>query len=116
MNTRDNPADLERDIGDLMKAFPPRAGQVTAAGAGVTLERITIGLVHIRHLLTQLVVFKAAGTRRWQCRPFWQRSGRGAELFSPVEVIEIETGRSGIIAMTKGGPTIRCETIVYATG
>jgi glycine/D-amino acid oxidase-like deaminating enzyme len=41
---------------------------------------------------------------------------RGAELFSPVEVIEIETGRSGIIAMTKSGPTIRCETIVYATG
>jgi glycine/D-amino acid oxidase-like deaminating enzyme len=41
---------------------------------------------------------------------------RGAECFSPAEVIEIETGGGGVIAMTRGGPTIRCETIVYATG
>jgi glycine/D-amino acid oxidase-like deaminating enzyme len=41
---------------------------------------------------------------------------RGARLLSPVDVTDIETDRSGVIAATAGGPTIRCGTIIFASG
>jgi glycine/D-amino acid oxidase-like deaminating enzyme len=41
---------------------------------------------------------------------------RGAVLYAPVEIGEIETSASGVTAETAGGPTIRARHIVYCTG
>lgn len=41
---------------------------------------------------------------------------RGARLYAPTEVTEVETGPDGVTAATEAGPTIRCRTIVFATG
>jgi glycine/D-amino acid oxidase-like deaminating enzyme len=41
---------------------------------------------------------------------------RGAEIFAPAEVTDVESHWRGHIAATKGGPTIRCRVLVFATG
>jgi glycine/D-amino acid oxidase-like deaminating enzyme len=41
---------------------------------------------------------------------------RGAEIFAPVEVTDVESHGRGHSAATKGGPTIRCRVLVFATG
>ncbi len=40
----------------------------------------------------------------------------GAALHAPTEITEIESHSRGHIAETKDGPTIRCRTIIFATG
>ena len=40
----------------------------------------------------------------------------GARVHSPVEVTDIETGRSGVAAATVEGPVIRAHYVVFATG
>lgn len=42
--------------------------------------------------------------------------GRGARLYAPVEVADIEANKSGVIASTTDGAEIRCKSLVYATG
>ena len=42
--------------------------------------------------------------------------GRGARLYTPVEVTDIEASKSGIIASTNDGPDIKCKSLVFATG
>lgn len=42
--------------------------------------------------------------------------GRGARLYAPVEVADIEANKSGVIASTTEGAEIRCKSLVYATG
>jgi len=42
--------------------------------------------------------------------------GRGATLFAPVDVTDIEAGTGGVAAQTAGGPVIRCQSLVFATG
>ena len=41
---------------------------------------------------------------------------RGAKLFAPVEVTDIESSDAGVIAATKDGPEITCDHLVFATG
>ncbi len=41
---------------------------------------------------------------------------RGARLYAPVEVTDIEASQSGVIAATKDGPEIQCKSLVFATG
>jgi glycine/D-amino acid oxidase-like deaminating enzyme len=41
---------------------------------------------------------------------------RGAEIFAPAEVTDVESHGRGHIATTKGGPTIRCRVLIFATG
>jgi glycine/D-amino acid oxidase-like deaminating enzyme len=40
----------------------------------------------------------------------------GARLYAPVDVRDIDCGRSGIVARTKAGPSIRARFLVLATG
>ena len=42
--------------------------------------------------------------------------GRGARLFAPTDVSDVEAGASGVSARTAGGPVIRCKSLVFATG
>ena len=42
--------------------------------------------------------------------------GRGTRLYAPVEVTDVRATRRAVEAGTKGGPTIRCEALVFATG
>jgi glycine/D-amino acid oxidase-like deaminating enzyme len=42
--------------------------------------------------------------------------GRGTRLYAPVEVDEIHATRRGVEAGTQGGPVIRCQALVFATG
>ena len=42
--------------------------------------------------------------------------GNRARLYSPVEVTEIETSRSGVTAATAKGPVIRARHVIFATG
>jgi glycine/D-amino acid oxidase-like deaminating enzyme len=41
---------------------------------------------------------------------------RGAKLFAPVDVTDVEAGPGGVVARTAGGPVIRCKALVFATG
>ncbi len=41
---------------------------------------------------------------------------RSARIFAPVDVTDVETAAGGVTAATAGGPTIRCEALVFATG
>ena len=41
---------------------------------------------------------------------------RGARLYAPVEVTDIEATAAGVVAATKDGPEIRCKSLVFATG
>ena len=41
---------------------------------------------------------------------------RGAKLYAPVEVTDIEANASGVTAATKNGPEIRAKSLVFATG
>jgi glycine/D-amino acid oxidase-like deaminating enzyme len=41
---------------------------------------------------------------------------RGARLYAPVEVTDIEASVSGVTAATKDGPEIRAKSLVFATG
>ena len=41
---------------------------------------------------------------------------RGARLYAPVEVTDIEANASGVTAATKDGPEIRAKSLVFATG
>lgn len=41
---------------------------------------------------------------------------RGAQLYAPVEVTDIEANASGVTAATKNGPEIRAKSLVFATG
>ncbi len=41
---------------------------------------------------------------------------RGARLYAPVEVTDIEASASGVTAATKDGPEIRAKSLVFATG
>lgn len=41
---------------------------------------------------------------------------RGARVYAPVEVTEVEATRRGVVARTRSGPSIRCKSLVYATG
>ena len=41
---------------------------------------------------------------------------RGARLYAPVEVTDIEASASGVVAATKDGPEIRAKSLVFATG
>lgn len=40
----------------------------------------------------------------------------GAQLFAPHEVIDVHPGRSGVIALVKGGREIQCKHLVFCTG
>jgi glycine/D-amino acid oxidase-like deaminating enzyme len=42
--------------------------------------------------------------------------GRGARVFTPAEVVEVVTSKSGVMAVTRDGPTIRAAKLVFATG
>jgi glycine/D-amino acid oxidase-like deaminating enzyme len=42
--------------------------------------------------------------------------GRGTRIHAPVEVTDVRATRSEVEAGTKGGPTIRCGSLVFATG
>ena len=42
--------------------------------------------------------------------------GRGARVYAPVEVTDIEASASGVVAATKDGPEIRAKSLVFATG
>jgi glycine/D-amino acid oxidase-like deaminating enzyme len=42
--------------------------------------------------------------------------GRGTRVLAPVEVTDVRATRSGVEAGTKGGPVIRCGSLVFATG
>jgi glycine/D-amino acid oxidase-like deaminating enzyme len=41
---------------------------------------------------------------------------RGAAIHAPVEVTDIESHARGHVAATRGGPTIRCRYLIFATG
>ena len=41
---------------------------------------------------------------------------RGAQLYAPVEVTDLEANASGVTAATKNGPEIRAKSLVFATG
>jgi len=41
---------------------------------------------------------------------------RGTRVYAPVEVSEVHATRRGVEAGTKGGPNIRCKSLVFATG
>jgi glycine/D-amino acid oxidase-like deaminating enzyme len=41
---------------------------------------------------------------------------RGARLYTPVEITDVEPTASGVTAMTAGGPEIKCKSVVFATG
>lgn len=41
---------------------------------------------------------------------------RGAKLFAPVEVTEVQAGARGVRAATKDGPVIRAKHVIFATG
>ena len=41
---------------------------------------------------------------------------RGARLYSPVEVTDIEATKSGVTAATRDGPDIKAKSLVFATG
>ena len=41
---------------------------------------------------------------------------RGARLFAPVDVTDVEAGANGVSARTAGGPVIRSKSLVFATG
>ncbi len=43
-------------------------------------------------------------------------SARGARLYSPVEITEIDAGKRSIVARTHDGPVIRCRILVFASG
>ncbi len=42
--------------------------------------------------------------------------GRGAALHAPVDVVDVETHRDGVTAVTAGGPAIRASAVVFCTG
>lgn len=42
--------------------------------------------------------------------------GRGARLYARVDVTDVETAAGTVTAATAGGPTIRCNALVFATG
>ncbi len=42
--------------------------------------------------------------------------GRGARLFAPADVTDVEAGSGGVVARTAGGPVIRCKALLFATG
>lgn len=42
--------------------------------------------------------------------------GRGAILYGPTDVSDVEAGASGASARTAGGPVIGCKSLVFATG
>ena len=42
--------------------------------------------------------------------------GRGAKLFAPIEVTDVETHRGGVTAKTAEGPMIRAGAVVFCTG
>ena len=41
---------------------------------------------------------------------------RGARLYTPVEITDVEPSASGVTTMTAGGAEIRCTSLVFATG
>ncbi|HET7715523.1 MAG TPA: FAD-dependent oxidoreductase [Bauldia sp.] len=41
---------------------------------------------------------------------------RGARLFAPANVTDVEASTASVIATTESGPTIACKTLVFATG
>ncbi len=41
---------------------------------------------------------------------------RGASLYSPVEVTDVSSSKSGVVVATKDGPEIKCASLVFATG
>ena len=41
---------------------------------------------------------------------------RGARVYAPVEVTDVEASKSGIVAATMDGPEIRANSLVFATG
>ena len=42
--------------------------------------------------------------------------GRGARLFAPAEIMDIQTSRTRVRAATRHGPVITCRSLVFATG
>lgn len=42
--------------------------------------------------------------------------GRGARLYTPVEVTTIDASESGVTVQTNGGPAIKCGSLIFATG
>lgn len=41
---------------------------------------------------------------------------RGAKLYSPCDIVDVESKRAGVVAKTADGKTIRCKRLVFATG
>jgi glycine/D-amino acid oxidase-like deaminating enzyme len=41
---------------------------------------------------------------------------RGAQIFAPTEIVDIEARRSGVVATAKNGRRVHCRRLVFATG
>ena len=41
---------------------------------------------------------------------------RGAKLYTPVEVTEVDAAQSGVVVTTSNGAEIKCQSLVFATG
>ena len=54
--------------------------------------------------------------RRATAELFVHAHAGGARLHAPVEIVDIESRRAGLVARTKDGPVIRARWIVLATG
>jgi glycine/D-amino acid oxidase-like deaminating enzyme len=47
---------------------------------------------------------------------FKSAATRGARIFAPVDIVDIDPGRSGVIATASSGRCIECRHLVFATG
>lgn len=58
----------------------------------------------------------AADPRRMASGYLRKAVERGAAIYAPVEVTEVESHSRGHVAATKAGPTIRCRVLIFASG
>ena len=95
-------ADARRGVGFEVTSLSPR--QVKAQ-YGITGRH---GLVGYGNL--------SADPRRLTAAFLRASLARGARLLSPVDVAAVESDRDGVRAHTVQGPTLRADTLVFATG
>lgn len=43
-------------------------------------------------------------------------AGKGARIYSPVKIVDVEPRKSFVVAKTEAGQTIRAKTLIFATG
>lgn len=58
----------------------------------------------------------AVNPREMTARLLCEALDQGAEIYSPAEIVDIDCGRTRIVATARAGQTIRCRHLVFATG